>query len=368
KLYRSVCRTLPGWKKLREEIIDDIDDIFAIEYNPSFIHPNYEDYLKPAAKLYQEYKLELFEIMQVYDFKTEIELFCCSGEMQESVQTSTRRLFQHIEKKFTKHYDTHSGHCDCQECEQLKAKASACYLVCYQNAMEMKNKCDIIISFPWIFSKWLMKIQRSMNKHDLSLLSKNIVGIAVKEFFNSSSIKYRVLSPLSQNKQAYRARVYMMNINTKTCCLITVPPRIIVFIETIYNWLRQQNIFDLSWDDKDHRPFIRKSYWYEIITRFLATYSTQCQSMDPSEWKMIFNKTTERILDVDLSEDDYESMEQMYYELLNVCFNQACEVELVSSDTDVKSAQMHVAYLSEYLLIAFQNIAIQSKLSDIKSK
>ncbi|CAF1580108.1 unnamed protein product, partial [Didymodactylos carnosus] len=332
KLYRSVCRTLPGWKKVKNEIFDDQCDLSSIEIDPSFRHSNWKKYLEEAQDLYTNYKLELFEIMHAYGFNDEIDMFCCCEsarvnshercDIQTTVQYLLKQLFEHTLKKFSSSVFQHNNYYNCPKCDRQMAKASACYVVCYSTAQTIKNKSERIMSFAWIFTKWLMKIQYQethLNQH-----KSDIVGIAMRHYFQATFVKYKLLTcPIDQAPDQNKTYIFLKEINFGHLTVLQLPSIAIIFIEIIHNWLLQQNIFGNSCDDRNRKPLIRQSCWYDIMTRFILLEADYRGTLVPLKLNLIFEERSKQLCDDNWSQQDYSLIEGMFYKLLSVCFDRA---------------------------------------------
>ncbi|CAF0867516.1 unnamed protein product [Adineta ricciae] len=148
KLFRSADRLAKVFQKL----FTGEDDI--IDLDLKLLHKDYEKYIDFAKNLYRRYRFEMFEIIRSYGFSNEIDLFCCMesrnvganerSDVQYTAQELLKAVFADIRRRFLE--DTRSP-------RELKAKASACYYVAYNDCSEEEER---MLSFPWLFASQLL--------------------------------------------------------------------------------------------------------------------------------------------------------------------------------------------------------------------
>ncbi|CAF1557797.1 unnamed protein product, partial [Didymodactylos carnosus] len=207
KLYRSACRALPGWSCAVRNYgsIRHVDVANSIQQNnktssiDTMATTNFEEEVKSALitldqllyygehkkyrssvlKLFSSYRQELLEIISVYHFQDEIDLFCRCESMEkagggrrpdgieDSASIEFELLIQRTKLEFYKEFDNcpacaHSHPRSCDSCYDKKlSKASTCYFICYEHAMHLPAKSKYrILSFPWLFASLLMNIRK----------------------------------------------------------------------------------------------------------------------------------------------------------------------------------------------------------------
>ncbi|CAF1114289.1 unnamed protein product [Didymodactylos carnosus] len=333
KLYRSVRRVLPIFETINHDVIT---------CDKAFIHDNWQKYLAEATALFKNYKSELFEIIYAHNFDNEIDLFCCCesqhvnnndrSEIQATAQQMVKKLFKYILEKFNNELDAShlKTDCICRQCQQQMGKASACYIVCYNEAKNSKDNKNIILSFPWIFTPWLIRIKKI--KHNGEEQSeKHLCNIPMK---------FKIFSKYYSTNESI---IYIRNKVTKQDEELKVSDERIKFIEIIHNWLDQQEIFGSEYDECSLRPTISNSYWNEIETKFILSSIMNNNIYDTHQWNVIFKK--EKQMSCQMSyRTDYYSMND---ELLDICF----------TDTIARD-DIHLALLSEYLMHGFLNMTV----------
>jgi len=221
KLYRSARRAVIGWTRAinnhgnprhihlalslaaGKDLKDQENDESVVKTNaatyyeypldPDINHPNYEKYLPKIKRLYKTYQNELLEIISLYRFQDEIDLFCrCEsmdasaggnkkGSLEDSAAIEVRNLIKKIYQDFFSEFiernesrkcckyiekcrynSTYKKRIDCQVCVEDKlAKAACAYIHSYNECNRLPLKSNRrILSFSWLFSRYLLKLRR----------------------------------------------------------------------------------------------------------------------------------------------------------------------------------------------------------------
>ncbi|CAF0988327.1 unnamed protein product [Didymodactylos carnosus] len=338
KLYRSVNRFLPTFKTINHDVI---------KYDKAFIYGNWQNYIVEATALFKSYQSELFEIIYAHNFDNEIDLFCCCesqninnndrSEIQATAQQLLSKLFKYILEKFNNELDAShlKADCVCSQCQQQMAKASACYIICYLEVNRSNDNKKRILSFPWIFTSWLIKMKK-ITHNDEEQLEKHLYSIPMK---------FKIYSKYYSSNESF---VYMKNNLTKQYQIIIVSYERIKFIEIIHNWLHQQEIFGNKYDECSPKPVIPNSCWEEIKTKFISSSVMNNNIHDnPHQWNVVFEKEkqTSYRINYKINNEDYYPM---YYELLDICF----------ADTIARD-DIHLALLSDYIMQGFLNMTLE---------
>ena len=343
QLYRSARRAIIRWHKaarthcslrhlqtalLEDDILNDDDDFdtpvlhsppsssaysrqrqsfdyMANGHEPSLSldmaiqHPLSRGQERWARNLFSYYRETLRNIISVFNYQDEIDLFCrcealdqvASGkqdlnisaglELQRLIDT-TRRLFYHDFDQLSKdptlklHPDpcTHDRDRDrdrsrdpdpdraCEGCEEIKlARAAACYYVCYCQAAQQSTKArSRILSFPWLFGSLLKKLKeknQDINSHSYAskyLVVGRAMRNAAKQLVEKKELKLKIFksayneiahlflrsikSTMSNSLQPVKRNIIENDRQTNSLCLTKV-----LFIEIMNNWIRKQNVF-----------------------------------------------------------------------------------------------------------------------------
>lgn len=255
-------------------------------------HPLSREQEAWAKNLFSTYRENLRNIISVFNYQDEIDLFCrcealdqlASGkqdlnisaglELQRLIDTTRRYFYHHFtqltidSKSEPPHKDSCTRDKSCTLCEEIKlARAAACYYVCYSQAAKQSPKArSRILSFPWLFGSLLAELKkRNQNlnsKNNNNYLSRYVVvGRAMRNvamrLIENKELKLKIYCPLYSDK----AQLFLRSINsackntvrlfkrdiiendqeTKLMCL----PKIL-FIEIMNNWIQRQNVFGES--------------------------------------------------------------------------------------------------------------------------
>ena len=176
-LYRAINRTEPGWLKINRclhtkttiGLIQSSHISAHVQIDPLLIHPLVKLYRAEAEELFKQYRDRISDIMYVYHFHSEVDLICKFDSQQQtmskqfdiadSAQVELGHLNDRIRGLFNSHplQTRHPTRCLCEDCDEHRmARASACYVVTYEQAFAKK-----ILSFAWLFSSWLVKLRRA---------------------------------------------------------------------------------------------------------------------------------------------------------------------------------------------------------------
>jgi hypothetical protein len=223
--------------------------------------------------------------MYVYHFHSEVDLICKFDSQQQtmskqfdiadSAQLELGHLINRIRSLFNdcqlKTY--HPLRCLCEECDEHRmARASACYIVTYEQQYAKK-----ILSFPWLFSSWLVKLRRAnLEKQNLYYTPSNyyLVGQAFLRSFllliENQSLRFIV--DFNENFNQYECLLHM-NFDPRMKKFINIPVHLMewAMLEITTGWLDRQDIFSI----RNHasktatRPIILLRTWKHIATQFI---------------------------------------------------------------------------------------------------
>ncbi|CAF3348810.1 unnamed protein product [Rotaria sp. Silwood1] len=386
----------------------------SLTLDPDLNHPFSKSQTPWAKKLFSMYRENLRNIISVFNYQDEIDLFCrcealdqlASGkqdlnisaglELQRLIGT-TRRHFYHIFDQLSidsnlkpPHDNSCTRNSSCTECEEIKlARAAACYYVCYSQAAKQSTKArSRILSFPWLFGTLLSELKK---RHQISnsnnYISKHIViGRAIrnvaKKLIENKELKLKIFWPAYSDKGHLFLRSIKSTITnnlklfkrdiendqqTNSMCLSKI-----LFIEIMNNWIRKQNVFGEHSTPADKKPLIREICWHQLLITFILLENEEISNENPlnlscnfEQYKVVFQSLNnplmiERYIEhikyqISISSIDFDnSMYDYCIYLIRLCFRLAR-----------KQKSNEYAYLSDYLILALQSIGIEKELNDI---
>lgn len=189
KLFRSILRSQPAWSLINHsayhpEENDSTSSIERVPIDVHFLHRNYHQYTSKALDLYRIYRNAILNIMLAYHFVSDIDLICrfdsqqqqCTSkhiDVADSAQVEFKALMERIRSLFyaefhAREYGQGMRDDDVVYLDEKLAKASACYVVCYQ--YEQAQHPKRVLSFPWLFSRLLVQLRQ----RNLTMMAKAI--------------------------------------------------------------------------------------------------------------------------------------------------------------------------------------------------
>lgn len=252
-------------------------------------HPDQKSQERWAVRLFSMYKETLRNIISVFNYQDEIDLFCrCESldqlatgkqdinisaalELQRLIETTRYHFYFEFDEmvRNPRHEPPHIGPCtrdrSCSECKEIKlARAAACYNVCYSEASQQSTKArSRILSFPWLFSRFLTELKQRNESNNLTILpSKNLVigramRLAAKKLIDDSSLKLKILWPIYSTTVSIFVRPIQYSMKDRTCPIRRIIiesdqevslmyPSKALFIEILNAWFEAQNVFGLG--------------------------------------------------------------------------------------------------------------------------
>lgn len=258
----------------------------SLSLDRTITHPKATDYSQWAQELFEVYRENLLNIISVFNYQDEIDLFCrCetldqlgSGKQDLNISAGLelQRLIDVTVHQFFHQFDRvqadptvlapHDGTCSrtrsCPNCKELKlAQAAACYSVCYNEAAKQSSKArSRILSFPWLFGSLLTELKRRNQSSDPTASPSKYIVIgramrnAAKRLLDERAVKLKILWPAYTEKAHLFLRSVPSITSQRQSVLrrpITEPDRqtpelsltLILFIEIMNHWIEQQKIF-----------------------------------------------------------------------------------------------------------------------------
>ncbi len=258
----------------------------SLTLDPSIQHALSKDQKHWANALFSSYREGLRNIISVFNYQDEIDLFCrcealdqlASGkqdlnisaglELQRLVDTTRRHFYYDFDQLSIDqtikplHKDLCTRNRSCERCNEIQlARAAACYYVCYSQAAKQSTKArSRILSFPWLFGPLLAKLkERNQNLISNNYISKYIVIGRVmrnvaKRLIEKKELKLKIYcsphsnmghiflrsikSKIKTNLYIFKRQKIENDQQTNSMCLAKI-----LFIEIMNNWIRKQNVF-----------------------------------------------------------------------------------------------------------------------------
>ena len=409
KLYRSARRAVTGWTQainnhgnthhiqLALSLMSD-DKISADEVkpfdskiilDPDIHHERHSDYLKEIKVLYRSYKQELLEIISLYHFHDEIDLFCRCDSMDASVGGGKRggledsgaveleNLVERIKQQFYHEFEiiskqrrcckrvekqTRSDRIlykfgSCEDCLNKKtAKAVCAYIYTYEQANNLPPKSTRrILSFPWLFASHLLHARISNNFENYQPPNATVVGQACQLYLQNLIPQFRAFTPTNITDQSQIEIFYSSPSIERKSMKITLLQA--CFIEILNDWLTKQNIFGPECDETKFKPLISETIWHELLVEFLSNENIpNVRLLFKSETQTISNENytqTLRTYSRTWKQNELILIEQMFENIRLLAVKRADETR-----------QTIWSYLDEYIILALQSIAITKQLND----
>jgi hypothetical protein len=256
----------------------------SLTLDPAIQHAESKQQEYWARSLFRMYRENLRNIISVFNYQDEIDLFCrCetldqlgSGkqdlnisaglELQRLIDTTRRHFYHDFDQLIADptskplHKEPCSRERSCEKCKEMKiARAVACYYVCYTQAANQSTKArSRILSFPWLFGSFLTKLKKR-NANNNTYVSKYIVIGRVmrnmaKRLIENQELKLKIFWPaysdtanlflrstkstIQNTLQPFKREIIENDLQTNSMCLAKI-----LFIEIMNNWLRKQNVF-----------------------------------------------------------------------------------------------------------------------------
>ena len=250
--------------------------------DPYLIHPLARAYCDEAKQLFESYREQISDIMYVYHFHSEVDLICKFDSQQQTmskqfdIADSAQVELNHLIARIRNLLDQcqlktyHPLKCLCEQCDEHRmARASACYIVAYEQQYAKK-----ILSFPWLFSSWLVKLRRS-NLEKENLLNKNpsnyfLVGQAFLRSFRLL-VDHQSLRFIVDFQRSNCLLRLSFDQRMKKFIYVSIDLMNWAMLEVVTGWLDRQEIFSSGkYSSKTAmKPMINVRTWKHITTQFL---------------------------------------------------------------------------------------------------
>jgi hypothetical protein len=426
KLYRSARRAVTGWSRaisnhgnprhihlaLALTAGTDLKDQEPVEMlpkpnillyykqplDPYIDHPKWEKYLTEIKSLYHFYRNELLEIISLYRFQDEIDLFCrCEsmdasaggskkGSLEDSASIEVQNLTERIIQDFYYEFDERAKifkccerieetvnnrvrwrRIDCDICREDKfAKAACAYKYSYEQSNRLPLKSNRrILSFPWLFSGHILKLRQINNPENIGNRTDTIVGRACKLYLEDLTPKFKVLIPINSLDNQTVEFCYEKIEEKRTNSFIidkkadeklpSVSLLRACFIEILNDWLRKENVFGSECVETDPKPLIPELIWHELMINFLSgKYQPNVRLLSASKYQTDITKRYRQTI-----EDYRHQWTNIEFQELQKMFDEIHSIAAEHAKTTEKTIW---SYLDEYIILALQCISIEKKL------
>ncbi|CAF0959316.1 unnamed protein product [Adineta ricciae] len=409
KLFRSITRSQTTWSIINhsayhpEEKDPSYDILSTIERVPidvHLIHPSYHRYTSAALDLYRTYRDVILNIMFAYHFVSDIDLICRFDSQQQqcmskhidvadSAQVELKALMDRIKNLFYSEFNAREQierrqnfnrrENETAYLDDKLAKASACYVVCYQ--YEQAQHPKRILSFPWLFSRLLLQLRQrnlavmatAIDRPIVQLREHGIVARVMRQALHRlvEQRHLRFFVELIENREntfAVNKRVILQlqdPVNNVECDNLQLHLIEICFIEIIHNWLSRQNIFETT-DimSSKRKPLINEQHcWQHILTKFIYEINEQapfdCSTLIIRQDKSsdIYYTSIKSFLSSWPYDDDdrHESNQCRYDEYFSTMYHHLIRLASSCSQNHVDTKEkFDFCYLHEYLILALQ--------------
>jgi hypothetical protein len=366
--------------------------------DPYINHDDYKKYLPEIQFLYKIYRNDLLEIISLYRFQDEIDLFCrCEsmdasaggrkkGSLEDSAAIEVQNLVKKITEDFFFEFDQRNKiykcckfvekpgsnpirwkRIDCPVCREGKlAKAACAYIYSYNESNRLPLKSNRrILSFPWLFSGYLLKLRYRNQPKDFVDQTNTIVGRACALYLKEFTPKFKVFIPENSidiqmvefsYKKIEEKRTSLLPINKKADEKIPFVPLLrACFVEILNDWLTKQGIFGNECIETDSKPLIPESIWHELLINFLSyEYQPNVRLLFASKDQNFitdrYRQTIERY-SLKWTNTEYQELQMMFDEMHSIAERYA---------QTTKSTVWN--YLDEYIILALQCIGIEKRL------
>ncbi|CAF1411457.1 unnamed protein product [Adineta steineri] len=257
----------------------------------------------------------------------------------------------------------------CETCdEKIQAKVTAAYIYTYEKSNRLPPKStQRILSYPWLFSKYLTRVRYFNKPRGLNDQSNNIIGHAFLSYLHEFKPTFKVfVSTNSLNIQL--ADLHYEEVKEKPASLLlktkrsdekicSVPLLRILFIEILNDWFMKQKIFGNECKETDQKPLIPESIWHELIIHFLTgTYQSDVRISSFSKYQnLIMEQYCQIIKNYCQEWSNIESKE--LYEMFD-------ELHSLTIEHTKRTESTLWSYLDEYIILALQCIGIEKQLTD----
>ncbi|CAF3626328.1 unnamed protein product [Adineta steineri] len=401
----------------------------SLTLDPSIQHPLCRSQLRLAKTLYYMYREGLQNIISVFNYQDEIDLFCrcealdqlVSGKQDINISAGLelQRLIDTIRLRFFHDFDQlsidptskppHDGICThervfdksedirlirererererlCEKCNDIKlARAVACYYICYSYAAKQSTKArSRILSFPWLFSSFIIEIKRQNQKsHDTSTSKYIVIGRAMRnmakrlmeenqlklkiylsDYFDKGCLFIRSIKPTNEN--SIKREISEQDQQTNSIKLTKI-----LFIEIMNYWIERQKIFDECSTSSDKKPRVRDVCWHQLLICFISKEDISNEDIPDlipnyEQYKLAFQSKPHILMTERYTKYIQREISTLSADFDNLMHNYCTSLIRLCFQLSRRYQSNEYANLSDYLVLALQSIGIEKELNDI---
>ncbi|CAF1439871.1 unnamed protein product [Adineta steineri] len=308
-------------------------------------------------------KKKITVVCETCNEKLTVDCETCSEKKPIVIKSRKRRIRNHCET------------CDkiltilCETCDvKIQAKVTCAYIYTYEKSNRLPPKStQRILSYPWLFSKYLMRVRYFNKPRGLNDQSNNIIGHAYLSYLNEFKPTFKVFIPTNslniksidlcykEVKEAPSSLSLKIKRSEEKTCSVSLLR--ILFIEILNDWFMKQKIFGNECKETDQKPLIPESIWHELIIHFLTgTYQSDVRISSFSKYQnSIMEQYCQIIKNYCQDWSNTESIE--LYEMFD-------ELHSLTIEHTKRTESTLWSYLDEYIILALQCIGIEKQLTD----
>ncbi|CAF0876200.1 unnamed protein product [Adineta ricciae] len=376
QLFRSCLRFEPNWIKVQTPPTT----VCASRIDPLLVHDRHQEYTPAAEELARIYRESIMDIMYVYRFSSDVDIFCrfdssssqyhtpLSKQQTESAclvadsaQIELRQLVHRIRRLFFEELRSsnkstfHRCHPTCDQClDNQMAKASALYFFCYTDTRHARP----MLSLPWLFASLLLKTRIVNIRKQTKLLSAALVAPMLEIQPHRSigqSLRCAVMYFIEKKIPCHFDHTYSSQ--TPTNVTVSIGPKSLskrllrkpnlpfidyLVIEMLQHYV-QNSLSAKASDVKSANPTLVDAVWQHILTRFVLD---KC-----SPW--IISRATTAIFIEDLPFWSDEQASTALKRLIDISIQ--CAYDARKSEDTIQPRDY--AHANEYLVSALQKMA-----------
>ncbi|CAF3409422.1 unnamed protein product [Rotaria sp. Silwood1] len=384
QLFRSCLRFDPNWITLQTPPTT----ICPSPIDTLLVHDLHTEFTSSVQELARIYRESIMDIMYVYRFSSDVDLLCrfdsSSSQYKtpltkqqtestclvaDSAQVEFKQLIRRIRRLFFEDlrscnkFNLRRCHSTCAQCMERKmAKASALYIVCYNDTSHARR----ILSLPWLFAPLLIETRKLNIKKQTKLLSPAIVAqmLEIQPYrLIGQSLQHAVQYLIAKNKTVYFHHTYSSE--TPTTITLSLRPTLTakrlllkrqislidyLIIEILHHYV-YNSLSKTRSPITSSKPAFVDSVWQHILTYFILN---ECSPLVLLTTTKTTNPINSSVLPLTKG-SNFWSNEQAYTTLQRF-------IKISAQCANHGPEPTDYAHANEYLISALQKMAITGVL------
>ncbi|CAF0890963.1 unnamed protein product [Rotaria sp. Silwood1] len=384
QLFRSCLRFDPNWITLQTPPTT----ICPSPIDTLLVHDLHTEFTSSVQELARIYRESIMDIMYVYRFSSDVDLLCrfdsSSSQYKtpltkqqtestclvaDSAQVEFKQLIRRIRRLFFEDlrscnkFNLRRCHSTCAQCMERKmAKASALYIVCYNDTSHARR----ILSLPWLFAPLLIETRKLNIKKQTKLLSPAIVAqmLEIQPYrLIGQSLQHAVQYLIAKNKTVYFHHTYSSE--TPTTITLSLRPTLTakrlllqrqislidyLIIEILHHYV-YNSLSKTRSPITSSKPVFVDSVWQHILTYFILN---ECSPLVLLTTTKTTNPINSSVLPLTKG-SNFWSDEQAYTTLQRF-------IKISTQCANHGPEPTDYAHANEYLISALQKMAITGVL------